>query len=130
MEEFKDIFDYIAYGAFQIGIEAPNKPQYTLRDILRSSVGGWIEEAMAHYLIEQNEAGLIKASTKLEAHEVVEKFEKLYNLGVFLFEAALAGPHDVRLDLFVWDGESYKIIGKIVSDYLLETEKLGEEDEI
>ena len=125
MKEFKDIFDYFAHKAFQIGLEAPRKPQYTLKEILHSSVGNFMAQALAHYLIEQSNQDLFDGKSEISAHETVSKFEKLYNLGVFLFEISFNAPA-IRIDLFVWDGSEYRIITESVNNYLLETEKLEE----
>ena len=134
MEEFKDIFDYFAYRAFQVELKAPEKPQYTLKEIFRFPlVGEMIKQALAHYLLEQHNLGLLDGSTEVEATEAASKFNKLYNLGVFVFEISFLDPEnsfDVRVDLFVWNGEEYKIINEDINNYLLETEKLEKNSEI
>ena len=141
MEEFNDILDYFADAAFQVGSEAPTTPLYPLREILRSRVvGELIAQAMIYYLMEQDNHGVLDGSDDVCAHEVVSKFEKLYNLGVFLFEVTLKDPvkaqDNFQVDLFVWDSGKYININESVNNYLLETENLkenvqnGENDEI
>ena len=134
MEEYKDILDYFAHEAFQIGKKAPDRPQYSLKELLQQPTAGeYIETAMAYYLVEQSNHDLLDGNSQVSAHEVVSKFEKLYNLGVFLFTITSVDPDNsqaIRIDLFVWNGTEYIIINESVKNYLLETEKLGEEDEI